>query len=151
MNIMVTEIYDALMSAGADEEKARRAAEALAVSDRELRSQFADLREDNQKMRTEMAALRGELKGEMAALRGELKGDMTKLEGSLRSDMAALRGELKGDMTKLEGSFRSEMAALQGGLRHEMQGLRGELSLIKWMLGALIGLWIAVLLRMLFA
>ena len=83
MNIMVTEVYDALMSAGADEEKARRAAESLATSDAERVQQFADLREDNQKMRTEMAELRGDLTSDMSDLRGELK-----------SDMAALRGEL---------------------------------------------------------
>lgn len=83
MNVMVTEIYDALMSAGADEEKARRAAETLATSDAERKRQFADLREDNQKMRTEMAELRGETKSQMVALRGELKAEIAALRGEL--------------------------------------------------------------------
>ena len=72
MNMMVSELYDALLSAGADEAKARRAAEGLATSDQDFRKQFGDLREDNAKMRTEMADLRGELRREMQELRGEL-------------------------------------------------------------------------------
>ena len=83
MNMMVSELYDALLSAGADETKARRAAEGLATSDQEFRKQFSELREDNQKMRTEMASLRGELKTEMASLRGELKGEIQGLRGEL--------------------------------------------------------------------
>lgn len=102
MNMMVSELYDALMSAGADEGKARRAAESSATSYEDTRKQFAELREDNQRMRTEMAALRGDLRTEMQAL------------------------------------------------RTEMQGLRGELSLVKWMGGVLIGLAVAILIKVLF-
>jgi len=67
----------------------------MATSDQGFRKEFSELREDNQKMRTEMANLRGELKA-------------------------------------------------------EMQGLRGELSLVKWMGGVLIGLAVAILIRVLF-
>lgn len=95
MNIMVSELYDALLSAGADEAKARRAAEGIANSDQEFRKQFSELREDNQKMRTEMANLKGDL-------------------------------------------------------RHEMQALRSEFSLVKWMIGVLVGLAIAILIRVFF-
>lgn len=95
MNMMVTELYDALMSAGAEEGKARRADEGLATSDLDFKRQFGELREDNQKMRAEMAALRG-------------------------------------------------------NLRTEMQALRGEMSLVKWMGGVLIGLAVAILIKVLF-
>ncbi|UIJ71687.1 hypothetical protein [Aurantimonas sp. HBX-1] len=90
MNMMISELYDALMSAGADEAKARRAAEGMATSDQDFRKQFGELCEDNQKMRTEMADLRGELKHEMQALRGEVRGEMA----GVRLEMQALRGEL---------------------------------------------------------
>ena len=120
MNMMVSELYDALLSAGAEEAKARRAAEGFATSDQEFRKQFSELREDNQKMRTEMASLRGELKSEMQGL---------------RTDMGGLRGELKVEMQ---------------GLRTDMGGLRGELSLVKWMGGVLIGMATAILLKVLF-
>lgn len=107
MNMMVSELYDALLSAGADEAKARRAAEGFADSDQQFKLQFAALREDNQRMRTETASL---------------------------------RGELVNSMTTLDGS-----------IRREMQSLRAELSLIKWMAGVVVGMLIAVLLKVYFA
>ena len=118
MNMMLSEVYDALMSAGADEAKARLAAEGLATAQDDARRQFSELREDNQKLRTEMAALRGELKSEMAALRGELKSEMAGLRGEMRSDMTAMRGEFKSDMT----------------------ALRGDFTTLKWMFGALVAM-----------
>ena len=47
MTTMIAEVYDALKSAGADEEKARAAAEAIATHQRdttELRTEFSDIR-----------------------------------------------------------------------------------------------------------
>lgn len=106
MNMMVSELYDALLSAGADEAKARRAAEGLADSDQGAKKQFIDLREDNLRLRTEMTSLKGEM--------------------------------------------LNSMTTLDGNLRRELQGLRAELSLIKWMAGVVLGMLIAVLLRVFF-
>lgn len=94
MNMMVSELYDALLSAGADEAKARRATEGMATSHEEFRKQFAELREDNQRMRTEIAKLAGELRTEMQAL---------------RTEMQALRGELS--LVKWMGGVLIGMAA----------------------------------------
>ena len=55
MTTMITEVYDALKSAGADEEKARAAAEAIATHQR-------DTTELRTEMRTEFSDIRGELK-----------------------------------------------------------------------------------------
>ena len=54
MNMMLSEVYDALMSAGADEANARLAAEGLATAQDDSRSS-SELREDN-RIPTEMAA-----------------------------------------------------------------------------------------------
>jgi len=43
MSIMVTEVYDALLSAGADEQKARAAAEAVAKYDKDISEVKANL------------------------------------------------------------------------------------------------------------
>ena len=72
MNMMLSEVYDALISAGAEEAKARLAAEGLATAQDDARRQYSELREDNQKLRTEMTALRGEIRADIAALSGEL-------------------------------------------------------------------------------
>ena len=55
MTTMITEVYDALKSTGADEEKARAAAEAIATHQRDT----TELRTD---MRTEFSDIRGEFK-----------------------------------------------------------------------------------------
>ena len=55
MTTMITEVYDALKSVGADEEKARAAAEAIATHQR-------DTTELGSEMRTEFSDIRGELK-----------------------------------------------------------------------------------------
>ena len=50
MTTMISELYDALKEAGASEEKARRAAEALASYD----AQFAAVRQDIANVRSEL-------------------------------------------------------------------------------------------------
>jgi hypothetical protein len=55
---MIAEVYDALKSAGADEDKARAAATAVAESDRDI----ADLRLEMSGVRSEMAEIRGDVR-----------------------------------------------------------------------------------------
>ena len=75
---MITELYDALREAGASEDKARRAAEALANYDvrfaqldqrfTELRGDFTDLRGDFTGLRGEMTAFRAYVEGKFNLL-----------------------------------------------------------------------------------
>ena len=111
MTVMIAEVYDALKSAGADEEKARRAAEAV-----------ADARSAN-------------LHSQM-----ELRSDMQKLDSGLRQEMQSL-----------EATLRSEMQSLRAELRSEMQALRSEMNVMKWMLGGVLAIAVAIFLRTLFA
>jgi hypothetical protein len=55
---MIAEVYDALRSVGADDEKARAAATAVAESDRDI----ANLRLEMSGVRTEMAEIRGDMR-----------------------------------------------------------------------------------------
>jgi hypothetical protein len=55
---MIAEVYDALKSAGADEDKARATATAVAESDRDI----ADLRLEMSGVRSEMAEIRGDVR-----------------------------------------------------------------------------------------
>ncbi|MEM9732227.1 MAG: hypothetical protein AAF903_01940 [Pseudomonadota bacterium] len=72
MNMMVTEMYDALISAGADDSKARAAAEGLALEYRKSDQQFSELREDNQRLRAEMATLRDEISTKFEQINGQI-------------------------------------------------------------------------------
>lgn len=69
MPIMLSQTYDALVAAGAPDEKARAAAEELADYDNQLRG-----------LRTNLSGLRGDLKIEVARLEGgisDAKNEMT--------------------------------------------------------------------------
>jgi len=55
---MIAEVYDALRSAGADDDKARAAATAVAESNRDI----ADVRLEVSGVRTELADMRGDVR-----------------------------------------------------------------------------------------
>ena len=73
---MIAEVYDALRSVGADDDKARAAATAVAESDRGI----GDLR-------LEMSDLRLEMNRDIADLRLEMSG--------VRTEMAEMRGDMR--------------------------------------------------------
>ena len=79
MSIMVTEVYRALVDAGASEEKARAAAEAI--------PDMSDLADKN-----DIAELRSELKQDIAELRSELKQDIVGLKADLYKHMWLMQG-----------------------------------------------------------
>ena len=74
MTTMISELYDALKEAGASEEKARSAAEAMAGYE----SRFADIRQD-------IASVRSELKQDIANVRGDLKQDIERTNGRINT------------------------------------------------------------------
>ena len=96
MTVMIAEVYDALRSAGADEEKARRAAEAVADARSANLDSQTELRSDIQKLdsglRQEMQSLEATLRSEMQSLRAELRSEMQ----ALRSEMNVMKGMLGG-------------------------------------------------------
>lgn len=57
MSTMIIEVYDAFISAGADEQKARSAAQAINERDNELAT-IADIRSDIKGVRDEIQSLR---------------------------------------------------------------------------------------------
>jgi hypothetical protein len=69
MSIMVTEVYQALVDAGASEEKARAAAEAI--------PDMSDLAEKN-----DIAELRSELKQDIVGLKADLYKHMWLMQGA---------------------------------------------------------------------
>jgi uncharacterized protein involved in exopolysaccharide biosynthesis len=121
---------DRLKAAGVGEREARALAEGL---DQALREEVAT-KSDIVTVRTDIAAVRAELKGDVAAVRtdiaavrAELKGDVA----AVRTELAAVRTEHKGDIA----SVRTELAAV----KHDM---------LRWMVGmgfAQVGLTVALI------
>jgi len=74
--------------------------------------------------------------------------------GRMQSTESGLRGEMHGiriEMQALRSELRLEMQAVRSELGLEMQAIRGEMSTLKWMNGGLLGVAIAIFVRMLFA
>ena len=61
MTVMIAEVYDALRSAGADDEKARKAAEAVAESRSEMKTIEAGLSSEMHGIKLELQGVRGEI------------------------------------------------------------------------------------------
>ena len=81
MSIMVTEVYEALVSAGADEDKAKAAASAIPVGEKIATKQ------DIGDVKQEIADVKAELKQEIADLKAELKQDIA----AIKQDIAVLK------------------------------------------------------------
>jgi hypothetical protein len=92
MTVMITEVWDALKSVGVEDEKARRAAEAVA----DYRAGFNE-RLDNGFAEAERrdAALRQEMRDEIGGLRQEMRDEIGKLRQEMRDGDATLAAEIK--------------------------------------------------------
>lgn len=81
-------------------------------------------------------ALREVVDGEIAT-----KTDLARLEAKLTQDMARLEAKLTQDMARLEASFQ--------GLRTEFARIEGRVDKLQWMLGVVIALSVAILVKLL--
>ena len=102
-----------LVSRGVNEKEAEAHAEATAeatveaivMSQQDLVTK-QDLELTTEKLRTEMADLRAEMKADNAELRTEMKTDNEKLRTEVKTDIAEFRAEVKTDIAEL----RTEIA-----------------------------------------
>lgn len=124
---MVVELYDALVSAGAPEEKARVAAQAMSEESLATKADIARLQAD-------IAHLEQVTKADIAKLEQATKADIAKLERATSGDIARLEQATKAETVKLEGSIRADIAKLERNIAK----VERELSVVKWMTGAII-------------
>ena len=85
MSLIVTEIYDALIEAGATERKARAAAAAIPMVENLATKQ--DFAEFKAAIKQDLAELRAAIKQDLAGLRAEFKEDIS----VLKRDVAVLK------------------------------------------------------------
>jgi hypothetical protein len=95
MTTMIAEVYDALLAAGSPEDKARKAAEAVAGYE----DRFTTI--DQRLIRIE-----GELSQRFVKIEGELNQRFAKLEGELNQRFAKIEGELNQRFAKIEGDIK---------------------------------------------
>jgi hypothetical protein len=81
---------DRLKAAGMGEREARALAEGL---DQALREEVAT-KSDVAAVKTDLAAVKAELKGDIAALRTELKADIAAVRTELKADISAVKHDM---------------------------------------------------------
>ena len=123
------EAAEALTRAGLPEPQAK----AIAITVRKAVSEGVATKSD-------VGALRAELKGDIGELRTELKSDIGALKAELKGDIGELRTELKGDIGELKGDI--------GELRGEVGAVKAELWAVKWVLGFMFAIVLAMAARL---
>ncbi len=113
MSLIVSEVYDALIEAGASETKAKAAAGAIPLAEQlatkeDLAVTRADLKDDIAAVRTEIAEVRTALKDDIAAVRTDLKDDIA----AVRTEIAEVRADLSG----LEARFYRQLWIMAAGI-----------------------------------
>uniref|UniRef100_UPI0020109D18 CCDC90 family protein n=1 Tax=Pseudomonas sp. MWU13-2105 TaxID=2935074 RepID=UPI0020109D18 len=91
---METVLYKALVASNVPDEHATAVIEAM---EKEMTSVFAS--------KTDVSAVRTELKADIAVLRSEVKADISALRSEVKADISALRTELKSDISELQKSL----------------------------------------------
>ena len=104
---MISELYEALINAGATEEKAKEAAEALSAEN--LNS-----------------------KDTIAEVKAELAGDIAGLDQKLSARITALDEKLSGKITELDQRLSGEIA----GVKRDLAELDKKMAVMQWMMGA---------------
>jgi hypothetical protein len=118
---MVSEVYDALRSVNVPEDKARKAAEALAVPHM---GKVYDVRFDK-------------IDGDIAALKADIAGLKIDVAG-LKTDVASLKAE--------GTNLKADVATL----KIDVVALKTDVTLMKWMLGFVLAMNVGILARLLF-
>ena len=95
MSLIVFEVYDALIEAGTSEAKAKAAAGAIPLAG------HLATKDDIGAVRTEIAAVKAELKADIAAVRTEI---------------AAVKAELKADISGLEARLYRQLWLMAAGI-----------------------------------
>jgi archaellum component FlaC len=131
-SIDTLEIVKRLRGAGFDDSQAEAITGALRDTHDADLAQIAT-KEDIAALRSEIAAVRSELRAEIAALRSEVSAEIAALRSELRAEIAALRLEVSADIRMV----RSEMEMLRRDLTIRLGGmivvLTGFLAAIKFL------------------
>ena len=122
MTTMISELYEALINAGATEEKAREAAQALSA--------------ENLNSKDTIAEVKAELAGDIAGLDEKLSGKITALDEKLSGKIAELDQRLSGEIA---------------GVKKDLAELDKKMAVMQWMMGATLTGVAAIIVKLFFA
>ena len=128
-NLMIDTLgyAEALEQSGFTSEQAKGAAKALNNTVGEELATKADLAQLGSELRIEMSELGTELRAEI----NELRVEMAETRAELRAEIAETRTELRAEIVEASTGLRAEMAATRAELK-------GDIKLIRWILGIIV-------------
>ncbi len=137
---MVAELYDALREAGASDEKARRAAEALANYDdrfNRLGRQIGDL---DGKIDRVFVGLDHKI--------DQVDSKIGQVAGRLDSKIDQLAGRLDSKIDQVAGKLDSKIDQAVAVLERKLDASKAEQNLLRWMSGTSLALSLAILVKL---
>ena len=132
MSAMQTEVFEAFRAIDVPEDKALRAAAALA-------SAFAKTEDETARSFTKRDGAIDRLGAEVMALGTKLTGEVAKLA----AEIAALDKKLSAEIAALDKKLSAEIAALNA----KVVKLDGDVGLLKWMVGFSLAMLVTLLFR----
>ena len=127
MTTMISELYEALVDAGATEEKAREAAVALACMDAGGRAASGTKAGTAENLNS---------KDTIAEVKAELAGDIAELDQKLSGKITALDEKLSGEIAET---------------RQDIHKLQLDVAVLRWMMGATLTGVAAIIVKLFFA
>src|SRR5213594_1782956 len=138
--MLIEELYDALIEAGASEAKAKAAARAIADYEKRfggIEGEVASLRSD---FRTKLTEFRTEV--------GRNFAEVNRQFTEFRSDVEGKFLEFRSDMDKQFAGVDRQFAESRAYVEKEFTDISGTLKLHNWMMGTTIALLTAMFLKM---
>ncbi len=152
--MLIEELYDALIEAGASEAKAKAAARAIADYEKRfggIERELASLRSD---FRTELTEFRSEVGRNFAEVNRqftEFRSDMERKFLEFRSDTDKQFAGVDKQFASVDKQFPGvdkQFAESRAYVEKEFTDIRGTLKLHNWMMGTTIALLTAMFLKM---
>ena len=84
--------------------------------------------------RSEIEALRADLKSDMTEMKTELKADMTEMKTDVRADMTEMKSDIRADMTEMKADIKADMTEMKADIRaidERQRRMENDISFIK--------------------
>ena len=145
--MLIEELYDALIEAGASEAKAKAAARAIADYEKRFGGIERELASLRSEFRTELTEFRSDVETKFL----ELRSDMERKFLEFRSDMDKQFAGVDKQFASVDRQFAGvdkQFAESRAYVEKEFTDIRGTLKLHNWMMGTTIALLTAMFLKM---
>ena len=152
--MLIEELYDALIEAGASEAKAKAAARAIADYEkrfggieRELASLRSDFRTELTEFRSEVGRNFAEVNRQFTEIRSDVEGKFLQCRSDIDKQFAGVDKQFAGVDRQFAGVDK-QFAESRAYVEKEFTDIRGTLKLHNWMMGTTIALLTAMFLKM---